>query len=334
MSSRTRRVRALAVPFVATMMIVLSGATTANAGDNPLPSGDVATSGRMIQVTVSGTGYKGGSTGSPGGGTVYVPVPVPCYWTGYQWPGNSVMTGKAYYELVKSGGRIGYDPAPWAGYEQYKDDEKGHWYVGECDGQKWPDPHDGEGFLKFAFEFFATHDHLYVPAGQTPPTPPLPPELLRDVAIKNLTLPDPLLDWNPKRAGNQGTLVNLDTWFWLDNSPTTLTVNAAAGGNQASVIVTFAGMDISAPGEAPLSCAGPGTPYTPAARVTTCALAFRWASSASGAQTTPVTVQTTWTGTWAANGVDQGPITPQPAPVTATANIRVDEVQTLVTGAR
>jgi hypothetical protein len=53
-----------------------------------------------------------------------------------------------------------------------------------------------------------------------------------------------------------------------------------------------------------------------------------------GAQATPVTVKTRWTGTWAANGVDQGLITPQPAPVTATEDIRVDEVQTLVTGTR
>jgi hypothetical protein len=37
--------------------------------------------------------------------------------------------------------------------------------------------------------------------------PPVPPELPRDVAIDNLTLPDPQLDWNPKRIGNQGTLV-------------------------------------------------------------------------------------------------------------------------------
>jgi hypothetical protein len=58
------------------------------------------------------------------------------------------------------------------------------------------------------------------------------------------------------------------------------------------------------------------------------------ASSALGAQTTPVTAQTTWTGTWALNGVDQGALDPQPAPITATANIRVGEIQTLVIRAR
>ena len=91
-------------------------------------------------------------------------------------------------------------------------------------------------------------------------------------------------------------------------------------------------MNITAPGETPLSCTGPGTPYTAGARATTCALAFSRASSALGAQATPVTVKTRWTATWAANGVDQGLITPQPDPVSATSDIRVGEVQTLVIG--
>jgi len=120
----------------------------------------------------------------------------------------------------------------------------------------------------------------------------------------------------------------------LTNAPSTLTVQAAAGGNTASVLVSFDGMDITAPGEAPVSCAGPGTPYTAGAHDTTCSLAFGRASTALGTEATPVTVKTRWTGTWSANGADQGPITPQPDPVTATTNIRVDEVQTLVTGAR
>jgi len=162
----------------------------------------------------------------------------------------------------------------------------------------------------------------------------MPPALLREIAIKNLKLPDPRLDWNPKRTGNQGTLVNLDTWFWLDNAPSPLTVQAAAGGNTASVIVSFDGMDITAPGEAPVSCAGPGTPYTAGAHDTTCSLAFGRASSALGTEATPVTVKTRWTGTWTANDEPQGPLARQPAPVTATQDIRVDEIQTLVTGAR
>jgi len=54
--------------------------------------------------------------------------------------------------------------------------------------------------------------------------------------------------------------VNLDTWLWLDNPPATESVTAAvAGSGAATVTARFAGMDITAPGESPLSCAGPGT---------------------------------------------------------------------------
>jgi hypothetical protein len=249
-------------------------------------------------------------------------------------------TGREYYEYVESGQfaqdthryfEDGIEPRP--GYEKYKDDDLGHWYGGMCSSANWPDQNDMPGWGDFVDQFFAAHPAVYVPADQTPPTPPVPPELLRDIAINNLTLPDPELDWNPRRTGNQGTLVNLDTWFWLDNAPATLQVHAAAGGNEATVTATFAGMDITAPGEAPLSCAGSGVAYTSGAQTTTCALAFSRASVALGAEATPVTVQTRWTGTWAANGVDQGPLTPQPAPVTATVDIHVDEVQTLVTSA-
>ena len=90
-------------------------------------------------------------------------------------------------------------------------------------------------------------------------------------------------------------------------------------------------MEITAPSERPLSCEGPGTPYSAGADAT-CALAFSRASSALGAETTPVTVTTRWTGTWEANHISQGALIRQPDPVTATADIQVEEVQTLVTG--
>jgi hypothetical protein len=331
MEARTRRVMTLAVVFATSVMALLSGAATANAERGTPPPADVETSGQIITVSVWGTGSQSGASGSGGGGRVSVSVPAPCWMSGWS-------TGKEYYEYVATGlmardnHHYGENMTPLPKYETYKDDVTGHWYSAECSSANWPDQNDTQGWRDFVLKFFAAHPAVYVPADQTPPAPYVPPELLRDIAIKNLTLPDPQLDWNPKRTGNQGTLVNLDTWFWLDDAPTTLQVHAAAGGNEASVTALFGGMDITAPGEEPLSCPGPGTAYTSGAHATTCALAFSRASSALGAEATPVTVQTRWTGTWAADGVEQGPLTPQPAPVTATVDIRVDEVQTLVTG--
>jgi hypothetical protein len=56
-------------------------------------------------------------------------------------------------------------------------------------------------------------------------------------------------------------------------------------------------------------------------------------ADALGAEATPVRVAARWTGTWTANGKPRGPLARQPAPVAATADIRVDEVQTVVTNA-
>jgi hypothetical protein len=250
------------------------------------------------------------------------------------------MTGKDFYAYVKSGAYAALNPTPhgstpltFPGYELHKDDAAGYWYDGTCSGANWPDPSNVDAFFTFSNKWFDANPPVYVPANETPPTPVTPPELLREVAIKNLYLPPPVLDWNPKRVGNQGTLVNLETWFWLDNYPARLQVRAEAGNNYAVVNAAFGGMEISAPGEVLLPCTGPGTPYAPGAH-TTCSLAFSRASSALGSQTTPVSVQTTWTGTWAVNGLAPEPITPPLKRVSDTANIRVDEVQTLVTGAR
>jgi hypothetical protein len=348
MDTAVRRLMTLAVLFTTSVVMLLSGATTAAADDpvssppesSPPETGSVQTSAQVITVSVWGDGYHGGSPGSPGsggGGRVSVSVPAPC-WMEVFISGKS--TGKEYFEYVKSGEWARWNPSPndaspmtpFQGYEEHKDDDVGHWYSGVCYSGNWPKPNDLSGFLKFTDQFFGAHPGVYVPATQTPPTPPVPPVLLREIAIKNLTLPDPKLDWNPKLKGNQGTLVNLDTWFWLNEAPTTLSVHAAAGGNEASVTAMFGGMDISAPGEATLSCAGPGTPYAASAHATTCALAFSRASAALGAAATPVTVKSRWSATWSANGVDQGLITPQPSPDATTANIPVDEVQTVVTG--
>jgi hypothetical protein len=246
------------------------------------------------------------------------------------------MTGKDFYDYIKGGLYVMVTEEAWLKtYEQYKNDDKGHWYFSKCDIANFPDPSDEMGFLKANYQFGVDHPPVYVRANEAAPTIPVPPELLRDVAIKNLYLPPPTLDWNPKRQGNHGTLVNLETWFWLDNPPPkTLTVHAAAGGNEATVNVTFDGMDIIATGELPKSCPGTGTPYTPGAHDPTCSLRFGRASSALGVDATTVTVKTTWTGTWEATGADPRPVAPllpQPSPVSSKENIVVDEVQTLVT---
>jgi hypothetical protein len=322
METRTRRAMALTALFATNVLMVLSGAPSANAWDKapppPIPA-STETTGHMITVSVWG----GVSTGSPGSvGGREVTVSAPCWM-------SASRTGKAYYEYVISGQMdrdnkaYGEHMTAETGWKTHKDDDKGHWYYGKCADDQT---------AKVANDYYVDHGWQFYPAGTEPPPPEVSPDLLRDIAFENLIPPPPELNWNPKLVGNQGTLVNLDTWLWLDNAPTILTVHARAGGNEASVTATFHGMDINAHGERTLRCPGTGTPYSRGATAT-CALAFSRASSALGAATTPVTVTTRWTGTWEANGDPMGALTTQPDPISATVNIRVDEVQTLVTGA-
>lgn len=326
MATTTRSVLALTTLFMTTFM-VLSGATTATADQgNPPPGGTVNARGPVITVKVSDSRPTGGSPGpgdTPGIEVRQSDVPAPC-WVA------TVATGKEAYQHPEDH----YLLTAWPGldYAQHKNDDKGHWFMPDCDPSNWPNQNDIAGYVAFAHHFNMNHPAVYVEAKDTPP-PEVPPEVLRQVAINNLTLQAPTLDWNPKLTG-RGTLVNLETWFWLVNPPpTTQTVSAEVPSSTAIVTVTFTGMDISAEGEDTQHCPDPGTPYTPGALKTTCALAFSRASSALGLPATPVTVAPGWKGTWTLNGHDQGALVPQPVAPSATVQIMVDEVQTLVTGA-
>jgi len=295
------------------------------------PTASVVAGDHAITVRVSGSGYSGGSSGSAGsggggGGVVYMPAPC---WR------QTEDTGKQYYDgaqavIASQGSKDWSRP----GYEKFKDDVTGHWYTVHCDFANWPDQGDQAGYVAFVTRFGTLYPAEFFPLAKTVPEPEVSPVVLREAAVKSLFLPDPELNWNPKLIGNQGTLVNLDTWFWLDKPSTaTREVRAAAGGHVATVTASFGGMDITAPGEEGVTCIGAGTPYTAAAHDTSCSLAFSRASSALGERATPVTVQARWKGTWTLDRDDQGPISTQPVPADTT-NIQVGEVQTLVTGAR
>ncbi|MFI6828087.1 hypothetical protein ACIBG5_13365 [Kribbella sp. NPDC050241] len=306
--------------------LLLTSAGPALAFDPP-PGTTPTTSGGTIVITVSGTGVRGGSDGHSASRTVSVPAP--CYME----PG---MTGKEYYEWVSSGkanadwhhtgGELDGPFTPYPGYEQYKDDDKGHWYGGVCSSETFGD--DLDSFFKFTDEWFANHKSVYVPAGQNPPTPPVPPQLLRDVASRELTIPEPAIDWNPKRTGDGSTLVNLDTWVWVkdrvDDLYVDATANSVTGTQTAHVDAKLSTLTVSAPGAGSTTCNGMGTPYA-AGAANPCTIQFTKASPLGG--TTPVTATTTWGATWSYNGTDMGAIPQQPAPQSYTTNIGVLEVQ-------
>jgi hypothetical protein len=282
------------------------------------PSGDggsVSQSGQSVTVQVSGTLVSGGSSGSGGSSSTTVSVPTPCYY----W---KVWSGKEYYDGVKNGtigqpNQADRDAKPVEGYEQHKDEDGAYWSP-VCESTTFGD--DLDGFFKYAEEWFKGRKTMWVPAGQQPPTPPVPPTVLRDAALKVMTLPEPTFDWNPKANGGE-SVVNLDTWFWLDDNVASGDVTATAGGNSVTVTAQRESVTFSAPTAGAVDCADGGTAWAPGAH-SDCVLYYRQASSG-----TPTTAHAHWGLTWSFNGQPQGALDPMDAE--QTENIGVFEVQTI-----
>jgi hypothetical protein len=307
------------------LLVLLVSPCTAFAWDNK-PTQKAATSGNTITVTVVGTGVKGGSAGHAGSQSVSVPAPCAMMpgFTGkeyYEW----VHSGKAVSEWHHTGGDLDGPFEPQPGYEKYKDDDKGHWYGGSCSSETFSDMDD---FFDYADKWFAAHKSVYVPAGTRPPAPPVPPELLRDVAARAMTLPLPAINWNPKRNGDLSTLVNIDTWVWLTDRDANRYVEASAdsdtGRVTARVDANLQSMTVRAAGVPDKTCQNGGVPWSDGA---TGECSIRFPRSSPGGGTTAVTTQTSWFATWSLNGADKGAIPVQPTGPAAVTNIGVREVQ-------
>lgn len=323
----SRRVVSSLLVVSAVALSVVPGTPAAGVDWPPPPPPTPGASGNTISVSITGTGVGNGKGGRPGHASVKQ-VPVPCNYI-------QSMTGKQYYEYIVGGGPLGRDKngvpfKPYPGYEQYKDDDKGHWYGGMCSSELFGA--DMAAFNEFSTKWFAEHRGVYVPERQQPPVPPIPPVLLRNVAFEAMTVPEPTLNWNPKLAGNAASVVNLDTWVWLDRYPKNVfvraSVNTMAGTIWAQVDANLTGIDVSAPDSESVHCADAGVPYAAGAS-SDCVLRFRRASP--GTSKTPVTVQTGWKTTWVSSENPNNPQdTPeQLAPPPATAAIRVVEVQAI-----
>ncbi|NUR06767.1 MAG: hypothetical protein HOQ22_07270 [Nocardioidaceae bacterium] len=323
-ASRTAR-RIGSVAAIALGATMLGGALDAASADCTAATGcgggvsTPSTSGHTITVQVSGSFVSGGSSGS--GGTTSVAVPSPCWYEqGY--------SGKEYAEWVDSGEAAAiwhhtggdadgsFEAHP--DYQKHANDDDGHWYGGSCSSETFGD--DLDSFFAYSDKWFADHETVWVPAGGQPPTPPVPPTILRDAALKAMTLPEPTFDWNPKAQG-AASLVNLDTWFWLRDNVDNGSVTASAGGNSVTVGANRESVTFSAPDAGAVDCADGGTAWSDGA-TSDCVLYFRRASAGA-----PVTAQSHWGVSWTANGRPMGALDPIDA--TDTANVRVIEVQTV-----
>lgn len=200
-------------------------------------------------------------------------------------------------------------------------DSKGTWYDVTCsDGSYYPG--------------------VYVPpaTGNIPPAVVLAGALAK-TAANTLVLPKPQVRRNP--AGP--ALVNLPTWWWVDQAQwSPLRQRTAAGPVWAEVTATPVSTSWDpGDGSAPVVCNGPGTPYdttrSAESQSTDCSYTYR-RSSADQPQTGPsvndryftVTVTTTWQVSWVGFGGTGGTL-----PVLTTSSsfpLAVTQRETVVTG--
>lgn len=347
-----KHVRSSAIVAGAAAAAVVLGAAPASADAVGGTSGGGGFQLQAVSVVVSG------GQGDPvSGGSISVSVPPKCWWTPFN------MANLGYYPDIDpddpdwmqqylgpdGAGTYGSSFAPSTlSYpsQQYFENHQGAdwtWYtLASAPGVNCAD----EGFTQSGGqgpEGWGTIPISYAafPAGQAPP-PPLVDvddvvEAVWDQAAAEVT--GPQLAHNPSIDGLGGaTLVNLATWFWVQNVQESL-----AGDGRIDLQVSIPGTPV----QATLTASTDGVQITSPAGAVVCSVpqsTTRWADGVDEAQACtfpfgrpnragwPVTAQTTWQGTWqgtdrnGATGGTLAALTPS-----ATVSVPVVESQTLVT---
>lgn len=192
METRARRVMALTALLSTSMIMNMSNVTTAQADwvhgnaqtSSVATTGAVATCGQVITVMVSGSGYKGGSSGSGGGGQFSVGVPAPCWMmaaeTGsahYQW----AASGQVFRDMRHSGGQRRRQ----AGIRGAQERRQGSVVGPSMRPGELTQPQRLLRLWQVADQFFAANLVVYVQVTQTPPAPSVTPESLRGSRSSN-----------------------------------------------------------------------------------------------------------------------------------------------------
>jgi hypothetical protein len=279
-----RRATLLVAPLVAVAAGTVVAAAPASAEQCPTvvcassnQNGHISAATSYVTITVQGARYHSRS------GPVSIPnqVPPPCWYSkgrsGAQMYADSI--DPHYYQVAHQTGENHDDWFPPIVAEHAKDD--GNFYSWECSSGNF----DGsiQDFFKFVDAWTAQNpDLVWVPAGQAPPQPPVPPEILMGIAqqIMDDAVQMPIVNFNPAARA----FVRLETWMWFDAAAwQPISVTAAGGGNSVTVTATPGQVAVSGvPGgsDVKTGCAGGGKAYA-AGGATDCSITF---SQASGAQ--------------------------------------------------
>ena len=294
-----RTVRLAAVPLVASAALVVGFAPPALA----CPGGSVVgctaeNSGGNLSAAVSyiTISVRGGSYASRSA-AVEIPnrVPPPCWYS----KGRSGAEMAADYDdpdFRRLAHGVGENFEDW-----FPDDfreratQDGHWYSWQCSSGNF----DGtiQEFFDYVDQWSAANpSQVWVPAGQAPPQPPVPPEILMAIArdVMEDTVRMPVVNFNPAERA----FVRLETFMWFEPAAwDPVEVTASGGGNSVTVTATPARVSVSglpANTQTKTTCASGGTPYSPGA-TTDCSITFGRSSGRQPGQQWHFQVSLTWT---------------------------------------
>lgn len=300
-----------------------SSSADGSAGNGSVGAGATTT----VEVTTGGSTTEG----TPFSSVKRVPVPRRCWY-------DAGRTGPEYYAIWGPGGSAytspsanpHIEPTLHDGYEQYENETTGRWYEPLCASHVPVDE---------ARAYYASHPAVYIIPGERTPPPAeegLDPEFLAEVAFEHMDLPVGRLRWNPSLDGSGATVVNLDTFVWIENTTTQVQVTASVPGVSSTVTATMTSLLLEADGADDATCDDAGTPYAPGMARSTCSIVF-YRSSANlvpvkAGQTLPtatLTATATWEARWTSTLGAGGDLESQS--IVTTAEIPVAEIQTIVT---
>jgi hypothetical protein len=293
-----RRATLLVAPLLAVATGMVVSAAPASAENCPTvvscasnDNGTLGAGASYVKITVNGGHY-----GTKGGGVVSVPnaVPPPCWYnkgrSGAEMAADSV--DPYYYQLAHHTGEDHSEWFPPQVQDHATDD--GNWYSWECDSGNF----DGsiKDFFKYVDQWTANNpDLVWVPTGQLPPQPPVPPQLLMEIARKYIEqlVRMPIVNFNPATKG----FVRLPTWMWFDQAAwDPISVTAQAGGPPVTVTATPSQVSVSgvpAGSDVDTTCAGGGKQYSAGGR-TDCQITFSQSSGTQPGQQWHFQVGLTW----------------------------------------
>jgi hypothetical protein len=222
-------------------------------------------------------------------------------------------------------------------YEEHaaKGPDEGGWYGPWC-----RDGVDGA----FVLTYLESHPARFFEKGEALPSAAqeVEPHILAEAAYEAMELPKGTVRWNPSLNGSGATLVNWETWVWVEDAARTATVRATLpSGPWAQVDAVIERVEVTAPGADPVTCEDLGVPWTAEqdAAGTTCAITFHRSSAnqtVKGDREHPsatMEVTTVWSASWT-SWLDATPVPLGTRSTMVTAEVPVAEAQSVVTGPR